>query len=75
MRLTVLALLLAGCQLLPMAPEVDCGSFPPDQCREMVAELMEQARTEFPGKQVARIRLSTPTGGYDVWFTDGTGSR
>jgi len=39
----------------------------------MVNALLEQARTEYPDQQVESIRLSTPTGGYDVKFTDGTG--
>lgn len=64
---------LAGCQYLPIAPAVDCGQVPPDECNRMVETLMQQARSEFPDKQVESIRLSTPAGGYDVVFTDGTG--
>jgi hypothetical protein len=71
-RLALLALLLSACQFMPGAPTVDCGSVPARECNAMVEELMDQAREEFPGKQVASIRLSTPTGGYDVLFTDGT---
>ena len=73
MRLAALVLVLAGCQYVPTAPAIDCGHVPPDQCTTMVNDLMQQARTEFPDKQVETIRLSTPTGGYDVVFTDGTG--
>lgn len=68
-----LILALAGCQYLPTAPVIDCGQVPPDECNRMVNALMEQARSEYPDKQVESIRLSTPTGGYDVEFTDGTG--
>jgi hypothetical protein len=64
---------LAGCEYLPTAPAMDCGQVPPDECTRMVNDLMEQARREFPDKQVESIRLSTPSGGYDVMFTDGTG--
>jgi hypothetical protein len=69
----IIAFGIAGCQLMPEAPIIDCGQVPPAQCDEMVETLMRQANEEFPGKRVARIRLSTPTGGYDVEFTDGTG--
>jgi hypothetical protein len=67
------ALVLAGCQYVPAAPVVDCGRVPAGACTRMVNTLLEEARREFPGKQVESIRLSTPTGGYDVMFTDGTG--
>ena len=69
----ILILGLAGCQYFPTAPAIDCGQVPPDECTRMVNDLMEQARSEFPDKRVQSIRLSTPTGGYDVVFTDGTG--
>jgi hypothetical protein len=72
-RLALLAFLLSACQFMPGTPTIDCGSVPAGECNAMVEELMAQAREEFPGKQVASIRLSTPTGGYDVLFTDGTG--
>jgi len=58
---------------MPQAPVIDCGTVPPAQCQETVESLMRQAREEYPDKRVARIQLSTPTGGYDVEFTDGTG--
>ncbi|MDQ4034652.1 MAG: hypothetical protein M3153_01880 [Chloroflexota bacterium] len=67
------AILLSACQLMPGAPTIDCGSVPAGECSAVVEDLMDQAREEFPGKQVASIRLSTPAGGYDVLFTDGTG--
>lgn len=66
-------LALVGCQYFPTAPVIDCGQVPPAECRRMADALMEQARSEFPDKQVESIRLSTPGGGYDVTFTDGTG--
>ena len=69
----VLLLALAGCQYFPTAPAIDCGRVPADECSRMVEALLEQARREFPDKQVGRIRLSTPSGGYDVTFTDGSG--
>ena len=72
-RLSLLALLLSACQFMPGAPNIDCGSVPAGECNAIVEELMDQAREEFPGKEVASIRLSTPTGGYEVLFTDGTG--
>lgn len=68
-----LILSLAGCQYFPNAPVIDCGQVPPAECNRMVDALMEEARSEFPDKQVESIRLSTPGGGYDVMFTDGTG--
>lgn len=72
-RLALLAVALSACQLVPGAPAIDCGSVPPRQCTAMVEDLLQQAREEFPDKRVASVRLSTPTGGYDVLFTDGTG--
>ena len=70
---TILICALAGCQYFPTAPAIDCGQVPPEECNRMVNALLEQARSEFPDKQVESIWLSTPSGGYDVTFTDGTG--
>lgn len=64
---------LSGCQYLPTAPAIDCGQVPPAECDRMADALLQQARDEYPDKQVRSIRLSTPAGGYDVQFTDGTG--
>src|SRR5687767_8076459 len=60
-RFSLLALLLSACQFMPGAPTIDCGSVPAGECNALVQELMDQAREAFPGKQVASIRLSTPT--------------
>ena len=74
MRLAaILILALAGCQDIPAARVIDCGQVPREECNRMVNELMEQARSEYPDNEVESIRLSTPAGGYDVMFTDGTG--
>ena len=73
MRAIALAALLSACQFMPVTPEIDCGLVPAEQCEAMAADLIAQARQEFPGKQVARIELSTPDGGYFVEFTDGSG--
>ena len=64
---------LTACQYMPTTPAIDCGELPPNECDRMVDALLEQARSEYPDKQVKSIRLSTPGGGDDVMFTDGTG--
>ena len=68
-----LSFALSGCQYLQTGPAIDCGQVPTAECEKMVNALLQQAREEFPDKQVKSVRLSTPTGGYDVQFTDGTG--
>lgn len=75
-RLTVvgaaLASALVGCQFLPLAPVVECGTVPRQACEALAADLIAQARVDYPDLRVTRVTLTTPTGGYSVEFSDGS---
>ena len=62
----------AGCELIG-SPQIVCRNMDETTCRQMAADLLEEARRDDPGKRVVSLTIHGPAGTYDMRFSDGTG--
>lgn len=66
-----LAISVAACQFLRVAPTLTCVDLPREQCERQAADLIATSRVQQPKTRIVSIRLTANDGG-EIHFDDGT---